>query len=245
MDALRGTVKPELGNQDILFAVSEPGQVLRQSGNFAWLQGRIELRNGKDPETKGTSFEEDAKEGIMDGFHVEALFQKKNGAWKVLEHGVGSTDVWWEGIETRHTDAPRAIFPWLDSGATDQSVAPTVRIAIMDGLRAVVKPEFKGQDIVFNVSGQGVFRVQGDWVWMQGKVQLRNGKDPSIDGTDFQTAADDGVFDGFHIEALLHKVNGSWTVVDHGVGSTDVWWDGLWDRHPDAPRGIFPMLDGK
>jgi hypothetical protein len=115
------------------------------------------------------------------------------------------------------------------------------RAAIMDALRARVKPDLGGQDIVFNVS-QGTFNVQDGWCWLAGTVELRGGGEPTTVGTAYEEAANEGVFDGFRIEALLEKQGGAWQVVDHGLGSTDVWYAGLASRHPEAPISILPEL---
>jgi hypothetical protein len=231
MDGLRAKVKPTIANQDIVFNVQGQGGVLRVDGNFGWLQGQVQLRNGGVPTTKGTIYEEAAKEGIFDGYRIEALMQRSGNGWKVVEYAIGSTDVWWDRIDERYPAAPKTIFPWRDGDSE--------RPAIMDTLRAKEQPELAGQDIVYNVKGQGgSFRVSGDWCWLQGQIELRGGGAPK----------DEGIWaggDGWHVEALLHKVNGQWTVVRDGVGSTDVWWDGIWDEFPAAPRSIFPALDGK
>ena len=246
MDGLRAKVKPELANQDIVFNVNGQGGVLRVDGNFGWLQGQIQLRSGGEPTTKGTVYEADAKEGLFDGFRIEALMQRSGNGWKVVEYGIGSTDVWWEGIDTRYPAAPMTMFPWRDAAPNLDLIEPSERMAIMDVLRAKEKPGLGGQDIVFNVKGQGgSFRVSGDWCWLQGQIQLRNGGEPKTEGTIYAETAKEGLMDGWHVEALFHKVNGKWTVVREGVGSTDVWWDGIWNEFPAAPRSIFPNLDGK
>ncbi len=239
MDALRAVVKPDVANQDIVFDVSRGH--LNVSGGWAWLQGTVALRNGAEPSTAGTAYADDAREGLFDGWHIEALLKHDDGGWNVITHGIGSTDVWWWGIDESYPEAPKSIFPYLDTNV----VAPAERVAIMDALRAVVKAEAGNQDIVFNVQGDGGrFNVKDGWCWLQGTVQLRNGRTPATAGTRYEESANEGLFDGWHIEALLKLEDGGWKVVTHGVGSTDVWWSGIADSYPDAPKVIFPEIAG-
>jgi hypothetical protein len=69
------------------------------SGNFAWLQATAQRKDGKPLELSDSE----------DCCHVECLYQKTNGKWKVYEYGAFSTDVWWEGIQER-SGAAEAIF---------------------------------------------------------------------------------------------------------------------------------------
>ncbi len=236
INALRAKVKPELANQDILFNFSQGS--FRTAGNYAFVMGNIQLRDGREPSTTGTAYEQIAKEGWFDGFRIEALLKKDGTTWKVVEYGIGTTDVWYEGIDARYPDAPKSIFPWQD-GQSLQEVAPSERMQIMSSLRAKVKPELNNQDIVFNVS-QGRFAVSGNYCWLQGMIELRGGGEPTARGTSYEDEANEGLLDGFHIEALLKKEGNTWKVVEHGIGSTDVWYVGIAGRHPDAPASIFP-----
>jgi len=244
MDALRLEVKPELANQDIVFNVAGQGGVLRIEGNWAWLQGHVQLRSGGEPTTKGTVYEEADKDGIFDGFRIEALLKKDGNTWKHVEHGLGTTDVWWSGIEERFAAAPRSLFPWLDTLQNGNEVVASERMAIMNALRTEIKKEIPNQEVVFNVRGDGgVFRVKGDYAWLQGNIELRTGGVPSTKGTSYEEAAKEGLFDGFRIEALFKKdTNGNWKVENHGVGSTDVWYWGIWDTYPDADRALWGSM---
>ncbi|MBX3228289.1 MAG: hypothetical protein KIT84_26295 [Labilithrix sp.] len=234
-------MKPTLANQDIVFNVQGQGRVIRIENGWAWLQGQIQLRNGGEPTTRGTLYEQDDKLGIFDGFRVEALLKKEGNTWKTVEHGIGSTDVWWWEIESRYTAAPRKLFPWLDQLENGDEIVASERQQIMNALRATVKREIPNQDIVFNVRREnGVLRVKGDYAWLQGYIELRGGGAPTTRGTAYEEADKEGLFDGFRIEALLKKdTNGNWTVANHGVGSTDVWWWGIWESHPDADRALW------
>lgn len=243
MDALRAKVKPDLANQDIVFNVSGPSGSLKDANGWAWLMGKVELRSGGEPKTQGTLYEADAREGLMDGFHIEALMHKVNGRWTVVESGIGSTDVWYWGIWERYAQAPREIFGPMANQEIGEEASPTERMAIMNGLRAKVKPEAGNQDILFNVKQGGTFRMDSGYAWIQGQVQLRDGRAPKTEGTAYADAAREGLFDGWRIEALLKKEGSKWVVLAHGIGSTDVWYVGLGDQYP-AAKPILPQLAG-
>jgi hypothetical protein len=108
MNSLRGVVKPAMNNQDIVFNVQGDGVFNVKSG-WVWMQGSVELRGGGVPVTDPDS----------DGAHFEALLHKDGGQWKVLNWGVGSTDVWWWGIASSHPDAPDEI--WTPSALGDRN----------------------------------------------------------------------------------------------------------------------------
>src|SRR5258705_401862 len=98
-----------------------------------------------------------------------------------------------------------------ETGIGEDNLTSQDRSAIMDALRAEVKPTVNNQDIVFNVQGDsGMFGVKDGYCWLQGVVQLRNGGEPSTAGTDFQD-----FFDGWHVQALLKKEGNSWKVLRH------------------------------
>lgn len=235
MNALRAELAPGMGGQAIVFDASQGH--FKAEGDWAFLMAHIVLRDGGEPVTRGTEYEELAKEGLFDGFRVEALFQNVGGTWKVVEHGVGSTDVWWDGLWTAYPAAPRGIFPSLSAPV----VTASERQAIMGGLRAVVKPELANQDILFDVS-KGHFQARDGWCFLRGNIQLRDGKAPSTKGTSYEDEAKEGLFDGFHVEALLKLEGTTWKVLEHGVGSTDVWWDGLASKYPGAPSSIWDAM---
>lgn len=228
MNALRAKVAPSMGGQSIVFNVTK-GQ-LKSSTDWVFLMGTIELASGGTPSLRGTAYEQDAKNGLFDGFRVEALLKKEGTTWKVVEFAVGSTDVWWDGIWTRYPQAPREIFPGLSTPVVTQSE----RMAIMGALRQTVKPKLANQDIVFNVAN-GHFKSLNGWCWLKGTIELRAGGSPKTAGTQYENE----IMDGFHIEALLRANGDSWKVLEHDIGSTDVWYSGIAKRYPDAPSSIW------
>jgi hypothetical protein len=236
MDALRAEVRPELNGQDIVFNVSQG--TFRVKDGWCWLEGSIELRGGGQPTTRGT-IHEDYDDG-GDRLGVEAFLKKENGRWKAVTFGIASTDAWWELLAEDYPQAPREIFPWLDSTPDREAAAAQAeRRAIMDALRARVSPELGLQDIVFNVS-RGTFRTDDGWCWLEGNVELRGGGVPVTGGTLHEDYHREG--DPLRVEALLKKENGRWVVLEHGVASTDAWWDGIAERYPGLPLSLFPDL---
>lgn len=125
-----------------------------------------------------------------------------------------------------------------DAGGTADAVTAVDRQAVMDALRAKVKPELKNQDIQFDVS-KGHFKGAGAFVFLSGKI-VRKGSGAPVDykDTEYQAAIDEGFFDD-HIDALLEKRAGKWSVVVRAIGSTDVAWT-TWAEDHGAPREIFP-----
>lgn len=235
MNALRAKLAPSMGGQSIVFDVSQGH--FATSGSWVFLMGRVQLASGGEPSVRGTAFESASADGIFDGFRVEALLKVDDEGWSVIEYGVGTTDVWWDGIWQRYPEAPRQIFPGLEAPVVTQSE----RMAIMSGLREAVKPDLGNQDIVFDVS-RGHFAAKDGWCWLKGNIQLRGGGAPTTRGTAYAGAAAEGLFDGFRIEALLKKDGARWRVLEHGIGTTDVWYVGISRKYPDAPRAIWDSM---
>ena len=45
------------------------------------------------------------------------------------------------------------------------------------------------------------------------------------------------------VTCLFKKVHGSWQIEEEGYFGTDVWYEGIGNRYPDAPQGIFPSYE--
>ena len=100
------------------------------------------------------------------------------------------------------------------------------RTQMLDLLRTEIKNNIE-QDVIFVVNH---FLVYGNYAWMEGTVQRKDGKSLSF--------PDDG-YDCCHAEALFKKVNGNWILKEQGAFSTDVWFACILDRFPDADPSIF------
>ena len=100
------------------------------------------------------------------------------------------------------------------------------RTAMLDLLRNDIKNNLE-QDVVFVVNH---FKVYGNYAWMEGSVQRKDGKEIRFP---------DPAYDCCHVEALFKKVNGSWVMKAHGAFSTDVWYTCILSSYPEASRLIF------
>lgn len=113
----------------------------------------------------------------------------------------------------------------------------TERAALLDTLRPAVENELK-QPIVFVIAQ---INVQGNWAFVDGRVQTREGKVPNWKGTKYADAARYGAqSDG--ISALLKRTGGKWRVVVKAIGCTDVCYVDWWRRYK-APKAIFPYTE--
>lgn len=102
----------------------------------------------------------------------------------------------------------------------------TERTAMLDLLRTDIKNEIE-QDVVFVVNH---FKVFGNYAWMEGTAQRKDGKELvlPVDG-----------FDCCHVEALFKKVDNTWILKAQGSFSTDVWYACILTSYPEANRQIF------
>ncbi len=97
LDLLRSKLKREF-KEEVKFIVNH----FKVSGDYAWFKGVAEKKDG-------TNFKI-LEDYSYDCCHVESLFVKQSGKWKILEAHAFSTDVWWEGIETKYPKANLLIF---------------------------------------------------------------------------------------------------------------------------------------
>ena len=100
------------------------------------------------------------------------------------------------------------------------------RTMMLDILRANLYQEFE-QEFEFVVNH---FKVGNGYAWSMGDAQRRDRQEIILPNYDY---------DCCHVEALFKKINGKWYLVESGAFSTDLWWDGIWEDHEDAPRAIF------
>lgn len=93
LDALRSPVEARLG-PNIEFVV----QVIRIEDGWAFVMADPRRRGGK-PIDGNHIFGEDFEN--MDGLRVDAVLQFKEGRWKVVDYGIGATDVWYCDVGPR------------------------------------------------------------------------------------------------------------------------------------------------
>ena len=87
LDALRPAVEKKLG-PNVEFVV----QVLRVEGGWAFVMANPQRKSGK-PIDGRRIFGEDFEN--MDGLRVDAVLRRTGGRWKIVNWGIGATDVWY------------------------------------------------------------------------------------------------------------------------------------------------------
>ena len=106
LDALRVPVQKEIGFP-VVFRISH----LKIKDNWAFLKGQPRTKDDKPIDYSKTSLDEEAR--TADELLV-AVLKKTDGRWRVVEHAIFTTDVWWHGIHER-LGAPAEIFDYSDS----------------------------------------------------------------------------------------------------------------------------------
>ena len=117
--------------------------------------------------------------------------------------------------------------PAAAQGAVNATAAPRPNSAqrryILDALRPAIERRL-GPNVEFVVQD---IRVAGGWAFVMAEPRRRGGR--PIDGRRYFPNFDD--MDGLTVTALL-RFQGRWTLVDHAIGATDVWYCGR------APRSL-------
>lgn len=123
----------------------------------------------------------------------------------------------------------------LCAGALSFTLKPgdPERRVVLGALRSAVRRELK-MPVVFRVDH---LKVQDDWAFFRGVPRRPDGKPLSYQGTPYEEAIRQGMFDDW-ICALLRKEQGRWGVVIYVIGATDVPYEG-WDQKYHAPPAIF------
>jgi hypothetical protein len=93
LDALRPMIERRLG-PPVEFKVT----LIRVEGPWAFVIVDPQRRGGK-PIDGYKIFGEHF--GNMDGLRIEAVLRKQGGKWRVVDHGIGATDVWYCDVGPR------------------------------------------------------------------------------------------------------------------------------------------------
>jgi hypothetical protein len=101
------------------------------------------------------------------------------------------------------------------------------RTTILNTVRNSLRTEYK-QDFIFTVEK---LRLCNGYAWFTGQVQRADGKEIVFPTSDIP-------YDCCHTECLLQIKKGKWYILEIGSFSTDVWYEGIWDRHK-APRKLY------
>ena len=90
MNALRNAVRSELGGE-ATFVVTE----LRSDGQWAFGVLQPQWRDGSQIRLERTPIYRSNPDFPMDGLRTEAIWKKDGNRWRVYQHSIGATDVWW------------------------------------------------------------------------------------------------------------------------------------------------------
>lgn len=110
---------------------------------------------------------------------------------------------------------------------TKNSSNQTERTQMLDLLRGEVKKLIR-QEVVFVVDH---FKVSSEYAWFEGSVQRKDGAEIKLPSEDY---------DCCKATCLFVKRGAKWSIAEYGAFGTDVWWAGIGQRFPRAPRAIFP-----
>jgi hypothetical protein len=116
---------------------------------------------------------------------------------------------------------------------TPVDAASPLRSAILDGLRPLVEKDL-GQPVKFVVDS---LEVSGDWAGIRGRAVRPGGGGIDFRKTRYASRVKSGSFDdGF--EALLHRDNGRWRVIEYAYGRTDEL-GGAWLYEHEVPAAVL------
>jgi len=125
--------------------------------------------------------------------------------------------------------------------AADRYWTPQVgdpnRKGILDALRPVVE-QATGGPVLFVIE---VLRTDGHWAYVQGVPQRPGGRPVDWTRTAYAQAWNADMMSDV-VMGLVVRRGGTWTLVDHVIGPTDVYWYGWVDRY-SLPEALF--LDGR
>lgn len=120
------------------------------------------------------------------------------------------------------------------SGVTTPAVGTPERTAVLDAARVPIEAEV-GVPIQFVVDQ---LRVTDAWAFVSGRPVGRDGKPVDYAATPYAEAIAEGMFDDGAV-VLLQRKDGTWAVVTHVIGATDVPWIG-WDAEYGVPAELLP-----
>ena len=112
---------------------------------------------------------------------------------------------------------------------TKNSSNQAQRTQMLDLLRGEIKKSVR-QEVVFVVDH---FKVSGEYAWFEGTVQRKDGGQITFPDEDYECCK---------ATCLFVKRGSNWSIAEYGAFGTDVWWAGIGNRFPRAPRTIFPSV---
>lgn len=112
---------------------------------------------------------------------------------------------------------------------TKNSSNQAQRTQMLDLLRGEIRKSVR-QEVVFVVDH---FKVSGEYAWFEGTVQRKDGGQITFPDEDYECCK---------ATCLFVKRGSNWSIAEYGAFGTDVWWAGIGNRFPRAPRTIFPSV---
>lgn len=110
---------------------------------------------------------------------------------------------------------------------TKNSSNQAQRTQMLDLLRGEIRKSVR-QEVVFVVDH---FKVSGEYAWFEGTVQRKDGGQITFPDEDYECCK---------ATCLFVKRGSNWSIAEYGAFGTDVWWAGIGNRFPRAPRSLFP-----
>lgn len=101
----------------------------------------------------------------------------------------------------------------------ENSINKVNRKLMLELFRTELKKQYK-QEFKFIVK---TFNVLPQYAWLMAEAVRKDDKKIVF--------PNDAEYDCCHVEVLFKKVNGKWKILESGSFSTDVWFDGIWDRY--------------
>jgi hypothetical protein len=125
-----------------------------------------------------------------------------------------------------------------DTPETPAAPAPDATTqALLTALTPVISQEL-GQEVSLQTTN---VNVRDEWAFVQAQPKKPDGSAIDWSTTSLAQRAADGVLDGDGATyALLKNENGSWTVLEHAIGPTDVAWI-EWAAEHGAPPDILGL----
>jgi hypothetical protein len=112
---------------------------------------------------------------------------------------------------------------------TKNSSNQAQRTQMLDLLRGEIRKSVR-QEVVFVVDH---FKVSGEYAWFEGTVQRKDGGQITFPDEDYECCK---------ATCLFVKRGSNWSIAEYGAFGTDLWWAGIGNRFPRAPRTIFPTI---
>ena len=112
---------------------------------------------------------------------------------------------------------------------TKNSSNQAQRTQMLDLLRGEIRKSVR-QEVVFVVDH---FKVSGEYAWFEGTVQRKDGGQITFPDEDYECCK---------ATCLFVKRGSNWSIAEYGAFGTDLWWSGIGNRFPRAPRTIFPTI---